>query len=190
MTTAHEEKETLTVEVNIPEHADRVTTSLFSKTRKQLIERDKVCWISGKGNDKQSPLEAHHYPIERSLAEMVDWDYVRRDAEAGELGISQAQRDAAKLFDWTSFFVNSTIVNVAEYTDENGIKYSASSYRKVVDPYLFVDNMLVNGLLLAKNFHIGKDEGIHMMPHPLWIAQRYGIEGYKYSDVEIIHHQE
>ena len=158
MTDAHEEKETLSVEVNIPGHADRVTTSIFTHTRKQLIERDGgKCWICGA---QDHAIEAHHYPIERSLAEMVDWELVKRDALAGDLGLTQAQRDAAKCFDWSQ-------ANI----------------------YAFVDNMLVNGVLLCKKHHIGKDEGIHAMPHPLWVAQRYAKEGYKFSDVEIIHHQ-
>ena len=163
MTTSHAEKETLTVDVNIPEHDDRVTTSLFTRTRKALIDRDKCCYISG----VETGLQAHHYPIERSLAEMIDWERVKADSLAGELGLTQAQRNAAKAFDWDAFM-------------------TAAPF----DPYAFVDNMLVNGLLLSEPFHIGKDEGIHTLPHPLWIAQRYGLDGYKFSDVEIIHHQE
>lgn len=163
----HEQKETLTVDVIIPGHEPRTATALFEHTRKQLIERDcGRCYISGMTAEESGhPLEAHHHPIERSLANMIDWSLVRRDAEAGELGATQAQRDAAKAFDWDAF------MNAQPF-----------------DPYSFVDNMLVNGMLLAKQFHTGKDEGIHDMPHPLWIAQRYGKEGYKFSDVEIIHH--
>lgn len=46
------------------------------------------------------------------------------------------------------------------------------------DPYTFVDDMTVNGLLLGKAHHTGKDVGIHDMPFPLWIAQKYAREGY------------
>lgn len=160
----HEEKLTLAVDINIPGHDPRTTTPLFSHSRKELLQRDGAqCWICGRTADQAGPLEAHHYPIERSLAAMIDWRLVALDARAGELGATQAQRDAAKAFDW------------------NGIESN---------PYRFVDDMRVNGLLLCKTHHIGKDEGIHAMPHPLWIAQRYGQEGYKFSDVEIIHHQE
>lgn len=160
----HEEKLTLSVDVNIPGHDPRTTTPLFSHSRKELLQRDDAqCWVCGRSPDEAGPIEAHHYPIERSLAGMVDWRLVELDAKAGELGATQAQRDAAKAFDFA------------------GID---------ADPYRFVDDMRVNGLLLCKAHHIGKDEGIHAMPHPLWIAQRYGKEGYKFSDVEIIHHQE
>jgi len=57
------------------------------------------------------------------------------------------------------------------------------------NPYTFVDDQTVNGRLLCEAHHIGKDTGIHAMPHPLWVWQRYAPEGYKLSDVEIVHHQ-
>lgn len=165
VTEVHEEKETLAVEVNIPGHDPRTTTALFTRTRKALLESDHaMCHICQRIEEECGPLEAHHYPVERSLAEMIDWERVKRDAMAGELGATQRQRAAAQAFDWSSF--------------------------DPAEPYSFVDNMLVNGLLLCKQHHIGKDEGIHAMPHPLWIAQRYAKEGYQFSDVEIIHHDQ
>ena len=151
MTAAHIEKETLTVAIDIPEHRDRVATALFIKTRKRLLERDKVCWICGCPESEIGSLEAHHYPIERSFAEMIDW------SEG-----SQIRKDFPN-FAWGSFDAS--------------------------NPYTFVDDMNVNGRLLCKAHHIGKDEGVHALPEPIWLAQRYGQEGYKFSDVEIIHHE-
>lgn len=154
----HEEKETLSIEVNIPGHDERETTSLFRRTRKKLIERDDGrCWICGATADEVGPLEAHHHPVERSLANMVDWHLFRKYAELGLFG------EHAKAFDWSKF--------------------------DPADPYSFVDNMLANGILLCKNHHVGKDEGIHTMPYPLFVAQKFAKEGYKFSDVEVIHHE-
>jgi hypothetical protein len=48
--------------------------------------------------------------------------------------------------------------------------------------------MTLNGMLLCKEHHTGKETGIHYLPYPLWIAQKYGKEGYKFNDVEVIHH--
>lgn len=145
----HEEKNTFQVDVNIPGHAARVTTPLFRKSRLHLIGRDKGCWVCG---CTAAPLEAHHYPIERSFAEMIDWS-------PG----SQIRKDFPN-FGWGSF-------------DES-------------DPYSFVDDMNVNGRLLCKAHHIGKDEGVHALPEPVWTAQRYGKEGYRFSAIEIIHHEQ
>ncbi|RQR50418.1 hypothetical protein DIE18_34940 [Burkholderia sp. Bp9125] len=137
VTHAHTEKGTLSVAVNIPEHAERKTTALFERTHKELIAREGGrCFIcNATAEESGHPLEAHHHPIERSLAELIDWD-----------GFT----------DWTQF----------------------------------VDDMTVNGMLLCKAHHIGKDEGLHAMPFPLWIAQKYAKEGYQFSDVEIIRHNQ
>jgi hypothetical protein len=157
ITQAHEEKETLSVEVNIPSHEERKTTALFERTRKELIARDERCFIcNATAEESGHPLEAHHHPIERSLAEMIDWDRFKADALAGVWG------EKIRAFDWASF---------TDWTQ-------------------FVDDMTVNGMLLCKVHHIGKDEGLHTMPFPLWIAQKYAKEGYVFSDVEIIHHNQ
>lgn len=156
----HEERETLAVEVNIPGHEPRTTTTLFTHTKKLLIEREGGrCYVCGRTAETSGhPLEAHHHPVERSLANMIDWDRFRLDCVAGMWG------EHAQAFDWSKF-------------DDS-------------DPYSFVDDMTVNGLLLCKAHHTGKDEGLHMMPFPLWLAQKYGKEGYRFSNVEVIHHQQ
>lgn len=161
----HDLKETLTVDVNIPGHDPRSATPLFEHTRKLLLERDGACWVCGAKEGEQGPLEAHHHPIERCFADMIDWNLVKQDALAGELGLTQKQRDAAKAFDWEGFM--------------NKIP---------LDPYVFVDNMLVNGVLLDKAHHILTDEGIHALPFPTFLASKYGKSGYVFSKVEVIHH--
>ena len=52
----------------------------------------------------------------------------------------------------------------------------------------FVDDMTINGMLLCKVHHIGKDEGMLALLFPSWIAQKYGKEGYQFSAAEVIHH--
>ncbi len=160
VTEVHEEKETLTVDVNIPGHEPRVATPLFHQTKQKLIEREGGrCWVCGRTAEESGhPLEAHHHPIERSLANMIDWDRFPADCRAGIWG------EYARGFDWSAF--------------------------DPADPYTFVDDMTVNGELLCKAHHTGADEGKHMLPFPLWIAQRYGREGYRFSSLEIIHHEE
>ena len=160
VTEIHEQKDTLLVDINVPGHEPRVTTKLFTESKKKLLERDGArCWICNRTAEESGhPLEAHHNPVERSLANMIDWSIFKTDCEAGIWGAH------AKAFDWSKF-------------DEK-------------DPYSFVDDMTVNGLALCKAHHTGKDEGIHDLPYPLYIAQRYGKEGYKFTSKEIIHHQQ
>jgi hypothetical protein len=176
VTDDHEQTETLSVDVIEPGHDARgAATPLFVRTRKQLIDREKGrCWLSGMTAEQSgAPLEAHHYPIERCFAERIDWPRFAKDCQAGVWG------QYAKAFDWTTFFQGCQNI-VAEDT--------GNPYCKVVDPYSFVDNMLVNGLLLARVHHIGKDSGIHDLPQPIWLAQKYLAEGYKFSPTEVIHH--
>ncbi|BDD93553.1 hypothetical protein PanNE5_29930 [Pandoraea sp. NE5] len=163
VTQTHEEKETLTVDVLLPGHDPRTTTALFTRTRKTLIERDSGrCFVcGGTEQDTGHPLEAHHHPIERSTANMIDWSRLAEDCRVGIWG------EKAKAFDWNAFL-------------------GAQPF----DPYRFVDDMTVNGMLLCRNHHIGKGEGIHMLPLPLLIAQKYAIEGYRFTPTEIIHHHE
>jgi hypothetical protein len=153
VTKNHEQKETLAVDVIVPGHEPRTETPLFERTRKVLIESSGGrCWVCGGTHESSGhPLEAHHYPIERSMAEAIDFGPQ-----------SQLRRDFPQ-FDWDAFDANP-------------------------DPYLFVDDMTVNGLLLCKAHHTGADEGIHAMPHPLWVAQRYAREGYRFTPTEVIHH--
>lgn len=182
VTDTHEEKETLAVDVLLPGHEARVTTPLFLHSKKSLIEREGGrCFIcNATAEESGHPLEAHHHPIERSLANLINWDDVAEHAKAGEFGARAAA------FDWDGFFKDAETVTVPGET----VLHPDKHYRVPVDPYLFVDDMTVNGLLLCKQHHTGKDAGIHDMPFPLWIAQRYAIEGYQFTPTEVIHHQD
>jgi hypothetical protein len=158
VTDIHEEKNTFTVDVNLPGHEVRTTTPLFERTRKQLMARGlgghNRCYVCNQtAAEVGQPLEAHHFPIERSFANMIDF------------GLDSVLRRDFPHFDWAHF-----------------------DAQVPMDPYLFVDDMTCNGLPLCKPHHTGKNEGVHTLPHPVWVAQRYGLEGYKFSDVEIIHH--
>ncbi len=93
----HVERETLSVEVNLPGHAPRTETSLFERTRKALIAREGGCFICGAIDSKDAPLEAHHHPCERSLATAWDWPRFIRDCKAGGWGVH------AQAFDWDHF---------------------------------------------------------------------------------------
>jgi hypothetical protein len=151
ITVEHDEKETLTVDVIVPEHDERVTTPLFEHTRKKLIDQeDGRCFVCGRTAEESGhPLEAHHNGIERSYAEGdIDWDIVKNDFPN---------------FDWTSFDPS--------------------------NPYTFVDDMLAQGKLLCKEHHTGKDTGIHYLPYPLFIMQRYLKIGCKFNLSETIEHE-
>lgn len=176
VTEDHEQTEAIAVDVIEPGHDARGSaTPLFVSTRLKLIEREQgKCWLSGAtAKDLGLPLEAHHWPVERCFAERWDWPRFSKDALRGKFGIYAQQ------FDWVDFFKDCQNI----IADDTG-----KPFCKVRDPYLFVDNMLVNGRLLGKIYHVHEDGGTHNLPEAIWLAQGYLAEGYKFSPTETIHH--
>jgi hypothetical protein len=82
----HLQKQTLTVQVFIPDHPDRTTTPIFAATRRKLIEHnpDACCEICG----TKDSLELHHQHVEWCDSTAVDWDKVSKEVPE---------------FDWVSF---------------------------------------------------------------------------------------
>lgn len=73
----HEQKQTLTVDVFVPDHPDRTASAIFASTRRELIEHNPgaCCYICGSRDD----LELHHQLIEWCDAGAVDWEKVKKD---------------------------------------------------------------------------------------------------------------
>ena len=159
-TAAHVDQSTLTISIYDPEHAQRVTTPTFTRTRDEILKDETVCWLCGQTADVVGPLELHHNSVERMFAEIIDWQLIKDAAFDGQIGWTENQRELNKNYDWDTFM-------------------SAVPF----DPYIWTDNMHCNGIPICKAHHTGKDEGIHSMDYPRWLAQRYIKADYKYSDV-------
>lgn len=82
----HLQKQTLTVQVFVPDHPDRTETPLFAATRRTLIEHnpEAECFICGIKTD----LQLHHYWVEWCDSTAVDWKKVAEIVPA---------------FDWATF---------------------------------------------------------------------------------------
>ena len=84
VTETHEEKLTLSVDVEIGAHAERgAATPLFERTRKEYMDKmGGRCWICGADEaEAGEPLQLHHKHIERCYAEEdIDWAKVKEDA--------------------------------------------------------------------------------------------------------------
>jgi hypothetical protein len=84
VTQTHEEKETLVIDANLPGHDERVTTPTFIQSKAKLMELEGGrSFVTGKTEDESGgPHEAHHFWIERCLANAVDWkefcEYIER----------------------------------------------------------------------------------------------------------------
>jgi hypothetical protein len=158
----HEQKDTLSVDVLLPGHEDRTTTTVFTRTKHVLMklgtklgfvmERPEGrCWIcNGTEAEVGGPLEAHHFGVERAyIGASLRWDLIEHDFPN---------------FNWDTF--------------------------DSAKPADFIDNMESQGVLLCKQHHTGKDSGIHDLPFSVWIMQRYLCDGTAFSPNEIIKHDE
>ena len=184
VTAAHIERESLSVALHIAAHSVRGSaTPLFSRSRLALIEREGGrCWVCGRTHEQSGhPLEAHHRPIERCFAEITNYKLVEADALAGHLGPYAAG------FDWQTFWVGATEVTIGVPATPWRAAYQFT-YLRPVNPYLFVDDMRVNGRLLCKDHHTVKGRAYHTAPEPVILGEKYAIEGYDFSDVEVIGH--
>jgi len=160
MTDEHEQKDTLSVDVEIPAHPPRKATALFEKTKRMIVGIGTAlgftikrpagrCWICNRtAQEAGQPLEAHHFGVERAYIDAnLRWDLIQEDFP---------------LFDWKNF--------------------------DPANPESFVDNMSSQGILLCKQHHTGKDSGIHDLPFSIWIMQRYLADGERFSPTEVITH--
>lgn len=155
----HEEKQTLAVDVLLPGHDPRTETSLFRHTKAQLLEREgHRCWICGRTPEQTGSPAQVHHRP------------IERSLATG-IDFKLVQRDCetgmygpdAQAFDWKAFFSHG-------------------------DVYAFVDNALCNGRVLCRDHHIAKGTGIHTLPEPLHLAQRYMKAGYQFTPDEVICH--
>jgi len=155
----HELKDTLSADYFVPGHAERETTSLFERTKKLLIDREGGrCFVTNMTAEELGAPLQAHHHPVERCF-ATKWDWPRFAADC-QRGIWGPH---AQAFDWANF---------------DGEK----------DPYKFVDDMTVNGPLLGAGQHIGKDEGLHRLPFPVWLFEKYAVEGYQFSPTEVIHH--
>ena len=74
-TPAHEQIETLRVDVEYPEHVQRTESAEFAANKRMLVQKlDTPCFSCGSKADR----EVHHFVTEWALADSADWDKVFR----------------------------------------------------------------------------------------------------------------
>lgn len=159
MTHAHEIDESLDLDVRIPEHADRTETALYRGTREAMFRFPPLMLI------RPNPGECFICQrTENDLGAPLQSHHFgieRCFAETEGLKWDLVARDFP-CFGWASFDPGK--------------------------PYQFVDDMTAQGLPLCEEHHIGKYTGIHMIPFPYWLMQRYLPNDYRFSPNEVIRH--
>ena len=158
----HEFKDTNKVDVFIPAHPPRITTNLFRRTKQKLMA---VASIFQWNLFREKGRCWICGQTEAELGSPLEAHHlvIERSFIDSPLRWDQLRKDFPK-FDWKSF-------------DET-------------KPEGFVDDMIAQGLLLCKLHHTGEGTGIHSLPFPLWVLQRYLPNGVQFSPTEVIHHDE
>lgn len=153
----HAMHETISFTIYHADHDRRTESPLFRKTKKHLIEvLDTPCFICGSKKDR----EIHHMLLEYSDANSADWSDEPWDEtlETGEVIHHKTgkMREAYPDFDWANF----------------------------KEPLDFVDSEY-NMLTICRLHHTGKGHGIHYLPYPIWIMQKYRKKDFVFSPDEI-----
>lgn len=160
-TEIHDLKDTLTVEVETPGHEPRGAASeLFLKSKRAIFTN--------------APALGIHPPAGRCFICNATEQELGTPLEAHHFGVEWSFANAS--IDWDLIKI--------DFPDFNWKDFDPGT------PMTFIDDMTAQGLLLCKKHHTDKDEGIHNLPFPLWYAQRYLKDGWKFSDLEIIHHED
>ena len=147
--------------INYPIHEKRKDTSLYRRTRHELIYNRKLtCFICGKKNIKKKndekskeedeSLETHHFYCEKYAQTMIDWE--KFGLFAKNCYNIQTGENIGANFDW-------------QEVDKN--------------PDIFVDSPY-NMIVLCKQHHTSGNKGLHHVPFPDWILQKYPKNNFEF----------
>jgi len=137
--------------VNYPLHKKRTDSAIYRKTHHDLIHVKKLpCFICGKANDtnKHEHLETHHFYCEKAAQNAIDWE------KFGEFA--------------THCYNIQTGENIGHHYDWKQVAQN---------PDIFVDSPH-NMVVLCKQHHTSGNKGIHHVPFPEWILQKFGKDGF------------
>lgn len=109
------------------------------------------CFICGRmKGDNNTSLETHHFYIEKAATNAIDWE---------KFGV---------------FAKNTHHIQTGENIGEK------MDWKKVEsNPDLFVDSRH-NMIVLCKQHHTSGNTGIHHVPFPDWISQKFAVDGFQF----------
>ena len=138
--------------VNYPDHEPRKDSSIYKKTHHELCHiKDTPCFICGKTHKNDGiSLETHHFYCEKAGENAIDWEKFGEFAQ--KCYNIQTGEFIGNKFDWKEVANN---------------------------PDTFVDSPY-NMIVLCKEHHISSNRGIHHVPFPDWILQKYPKSGFQF----------
>jgi hypothetical protein len=134
--------------IHYPIHKKRTDSALYTKTHNSLVHKKNLPCFICGKTKEETVLETHHFYCEKFAQSVIDWKTF------GDFARScyniQTGENIAGQFDW----------------------------REVEkDPDLFVDSEY-NMIVLCKEHHISGTKGVHHVPFPDWILQKYPKNGF------------
>jgi hypothetical protein len=137
--------------VQYPHHEKRTDSAIYRKTHHDLIRvKCLSCFICGAINNENGPLETHHFYCEKAAQNAIDWTAFGEFAK--NCHNIQTGENIGAHFDWAVVALN---------------------------PDIFVDSPQ-NMIVLCKEHHISGNKGIHHVPFPEWILQKYPRDGFEF----------
>jgi len=149
---SHNQKMSSHYIVNFPNHEKRKESSTYRKTHHSMcVDKNIPCFICGKTQQgSHISLETHHFYCEKAAQNAIDW------LKFGE------------------FAKNCYNIQTGEYI---GNKFDWSKVEE--NPDIFVDSEY-NMIVLCKEHHISGTKGVHHVPFPNWILQKYPKDDFQF----------
>lgn len=142
--------------VQYPDHEPRKESTTYKHTHKELLyKKDLPCFLCGKRHlekvdNENVHLETHHFFCTKAAQNAIDWIQFGKDAKY--FYNMQTGENIGAAFNW-------------EEVNEN--------------PNIFVDSPQ-NMIVLCKKHHISAKYGIHSIPFPNWILQKYPKDNFQF----------
>jgi hypothetical protein len=148
----HQRKMSNHYTVNYPSHEPRKNSSIYNKTHNLLINiRDTPCFICNKTKSNDNViLETHHFYCEKAAQNAIDWNKFEEFAK--KCYNIQTGENIWKNLDWSKVKNN---------------------------PDIFVDSEY-NMIVLCQEHHRSGNKGIHHVPFPDWILQKYPLHNFNF----------
>jgi hypothetical protein len=137
--------------VSYPHHEKRTDSAIYRKTHHDLVHVKKLhCFICNKANHENGSLETHHFYCEKAAENAIDWN------KFGEFA--------------KNCYNIQTGVNIGEHFNWKEVQKN---------PDIFVDSEY-NMIVLCQEHHRSGNKGIHHVPFPDWILQKYPINNFEF----------
>jgi len=136
--------------VNYPNHERRKNSSIYNKTHHNLVKIKCIPCFICNKSEKEGQLETHHFYCEKAAQNAIDW-----------LKFGEFAKNCYNI---------QTGVNIGEHFNWKEVQKN---------PDIFVDSEY-NMIVLCQEHHRSGNKGIHHVPFPDWILQKYPINNFDF----------